>query len=167
MHGSLSSFKDIDTGKTFKITTETLRSRNVYNKIFDYNITPSIVTGGGKSAKVQEMPFAFYYNSFRRKLTDENNLCDELYIVGYSFRDAHINNSICQRLKLERRAKNSRPLQKLLIVDFKTTEEEQKKFIDDLNSALELGPRTRGRFEYGDSRILFEGANALSSLVMS
>ncbi|MED3333602.1 SIR2 family protein [Bacillus velezensis] len=164
LHGSLSSFKDIDTGKTFKITTETLRSHNVYNKIFDYNIIPSIVTGGGKSAKVQEMPFNFYYNNFRRKLVDKNNPCDELYIIGYSFRDEHINNSICERLKLDRSKKDPKPLQRLLIVDFKNTEEEKNKFIDDINLALKLGPRTKGRFEYGDSRVMFEGANALSSV---
>ncbi|MEC3795358.1 hypothetical protein A6g_13870 [Bacillus velezensis] len=164
LHGSLSSFKDIDTGKTFKITTETLRSHNVYNKIFDYNIIPSIVTGGGKSVKVQEMPFNFYYNNFRRKLVDKNNPCDELYIIGYSFRDEHINNSICERLKLDRSKKDPKPLQRLLIVDFKNTEEEKNKFIDDINLALKLGPRTKGRFEYGDSRVMFEGANALSSV---
>lgn len=54
-----------------------------------------------------------------------------------------------------------------MIVDFKTTEEEKNKFIDDINLALNLGPRTKGRFEYGDSRVMFEGANALSSFIMS
>ena len=163
LHGSLSSFKDIQTGKTFKITTEALRNNDVYSKIFDLNITPSIVTGGGKSSKIQEMPFNFYYNNFRRLLTDENNLCDELYIIGYSFRDEHINTSICERLKLGRRKKDPIYLQKLLIVDYKPNEEDQRKFIEDINLALDLGPKTRGRFEYGDPRIIFEGANALSA----
>ncbi|HDR7483092.1 TPA: SIR2 family protein [Bacillus toyonensis] len=164
LHGSLSSFKDIQKGKPFKITTEALRNYEVYNKIFDFNIIPSIVTGGGKSIKVQEMPFNFYYSSFRRKLVDENNSCDELFIIGYSFRDKHINDSIIRRLELTRRRKDPKPLEKLLIVDFKQTEEEKRKFIDDLNVALKLGPKTKGRFEIGDPRILFDGANAMTSI---
>ena len=165
LHGSLSSFKDIQSGKTFKIATEDLRKNEIYNKIFDLNIVPSIVTGGGKSLKVQEMPFNFYYNNFRQKLNDENHLCDELYIVGYSFRDEHINNSIRDRLKMERSNKNPKPLNKILIVDFKSTAEEKSMFIDDINNALELGPRMSNRFVENDPRIIFEGANALNKVI--
>lgn len=165
LHGSLSSFKDINTGKVFKITTETLRKKSIYNKIFDYNIIPSIVTGGGKSLKIQETPFNFYYTNFRRMLTDINNLCDELIIIGYSFRDSHINKSISERLKLDRKSDNSHKLQQMLIVDFKVSEEDKNKFVDDINLALELGPKTKNRFKYGDSRIIFDGANALSTKV--
>ncbi len=147
LHGSLSSFKDIHTGKTFKITTEGLRTNNIYN-IFDLNITPSIVTGGGKSAKIREMPLNFHYNIFRRKLSSEAELCEELYIIGYSIRDDHINNSIIEYLKLERQREYEKPLKRLLIVDFKSTREEKEKFIGDVNSALKLEPRMKKRFEY-------------------
>lgn len=161
LHGSLSSFKDIKTGKTFKITTEDLRMNNVYKNIFNLNITPSIVTGGGKSVKVQDDPFKFYYNNFRRKMTSENDLCDELFIIGYSFRDEHINESICKRLEYERKKENPKALENMLIVDFKSTEEEKEEFIDNINSALKLGPRMSNRFKKNDSRIKFNGVNSI------
>ncbi|MBZ5201564.1 SIR2 family protein [Planomicrobium chinense] len=159
LHGSLSSFKDIKTGKTFKITTEDLRMHNVYKNIFNLNITPSIVTGGGKSVKVQEDPFKFYYNNFRKKMAHEDDLCDELYIIGYSFRDDHINESLCKRLEFERKKENPRFLKNLLIVDFKSSEEDKEKFVNDINRALKLGPRMSNRFIKNDPRIKFNGVN--------
>ncbi|QSS99545.1 SIR2 family protein [Pontibacillus sp. ALD_SL1] len=164
LHGSLSSFKDIKTAKTFKITTEALRDNNVYDNIFAMNIVPSIITGGGKSVKVQDNPFHFYYNEFTKVMVDNNHLCDELYIIGYSFRDDHINKAISERLKLSRT--QDRDL-KLVICDFKTDDDEKKAFIDDINKQLSLGPRTSNRFVYGDERVIFEGANAISQFVQN
>lgn len=162
LHGSLSSFKDIKDAKTFKITTETLRGNNVYDSIFEMNIVPSIITGGGKSVKVQDNPFHFYYNEFRDALVNKEALCEELYIIGYSFRDEHINKAINKRLFLERN--DDRNL-KLVICDFKNNEHDRKAFIDDLNEQLDLGPRTSNRFVYGDDRVIFDGANAIHQYV--
>lgn len=163
LHGSLSSYKEIRTGRIFKIRTEELRKYEVNKKILDKDIIPSIITGGGKSLKVQQSPFDFYYRNFTRLLKDEENPCDELYIIGYSFRDEHINRAITERLKMERRNQNQKPLT-LLIIDYQETEEEQKKFVDFLNSTLGLGPRMSNRFEIGDHRLIFGGANSIDSV---
>ncbi len=64
LHGSLSSFKNIKSGRFFKITSVALRDSNLYENIFEQGIIPSIVTGGGKSLKIQQNPFHFYYNKF-------------------------------------------------------------------------------------------------------
>lgn len=165
LHGSLSSFKDIKNGKIFKITTEALRYHQVYDDILQLNIVPSIVTGGGKSIKVQENPFQFYYNEFKKKLVNEENPCEELYIIGYSFRDDHINKAIQTRLAYERKKKNPHYLNKLIIVDFKTSDNDKKKFVDDLNTALNLGPKMVNRFKYDDDRIIFSGADSLNKLI--
>lgn len=122
LHGSLSSFKHLDDGRLFKITTESLRSANLYNNLFDLNIIPSIVTGGGKSAKVQQSPFSFYYNEFKKAMYIEEEICDELVIIGYSFRDNHINEAICERLALSRRKENPLSL-KISIIDYAATED--------------------------------------------
>ncbi|MGG3641174.1 hypothetical protein ABES38_07300 [Bacillus gobiensis] len=66
----------------------------MYENIFEQGVIPSIVTGGGKSLKVQQNPFHFYYNEFKKSMVIEDYLCNELYIIGYSFRDDHINKAI-------------------------------------------------------------------------
>lgn len=164
LHGSLSSFKNVIDGKLFKVTTESLRYYELYNRIFDFDLIPSIVTGGGKSIKVQQSPFNFYYNEIKKCMYIEDYLCDELYIIGYSFRDDHINKAITERLKLTRSTTNPRPLN-MAIVDFAPTQVLKNEFIARVNSALELGPRTRGRFTENDTRIIFEGANAINQLL--
>jgi hypothetical protein len=164
LHGSLSSFKNVIDGKLFKVTTEDLRDYRLYNRIFDLDLIPLIVTGGGKSNKVQQSPFNFYYNEFRKKMFIEDQLCDELYIVGYSFRDDHLNSAIAERLELSRSRTNPRPIE-IAIVDYASTQEQKEEFITRVNTALELGPRTRGRFVENDPRIIFEGANAINQLL--
>ncbi|RAI88120.1 SIR2-like protein [Paenibacillus pabuli] len=164
LHGSLSSFKHLDDGRLFKITTESLRSSKLYDNLFDLNIIPSIVTGGGKSVKVQQAPFSFYYNEFKKTMFIEEELCDELIIIGYSFRDDHINDAINERLQLSRRRENPLPL-KITIVDYATTDDQKSEFIARINQSLQLGTRTKGRFVENDDRILFNGANSVTELM--
>ncbi|OME66039.1 hypothetical protein BSK65_22940 [Paenibacillus odorifer] len=164
LHGSLSSFKHLDDGRLFKITTESLRSANLYNNLFDLNIIPSIVTGGGKSAKVQQSPFSFYYNEFKKAMYIEEELCDELVIIGYSFRDDHINEAISERLALSRRRENPFPI-KISIIDYAATDDQKNEFITRINQTLKLGPRTSGRFVENDPRLLFNGANSVTELI--
>lgn len=163
LHGSLSSFKNLDNGRLFKITTESLRENDVYKRIFDMNIIPSIVTGGGKSLKVQQEPFSFYYNEFKKKMVIEAEMCDELYIIGYSFRDDHINKAIAERYKNSRK-KNGKQL-RVCIIDFANNEQAKKEFVDRVNQAL--GITSKSGFKYDDERILFGGANAAVDLLAS
>lgn len=159
LHGSLSSFKDLQDGRLFKITTENLRESEIYKNIVDLNVVPSIVTGGGKSLKVQQEPFSFYYNEFKRKMVIEKSLCDELYIIGYSFRDEHINKAISERLKFSRKKENSIPL-KLVIVDYATDEENKQKFVDIVNDSLSIPKRNLLKID--DDVFYFGGANSIN-----
>lgn len=93
-------------------------------------------------------------------MVDSDDLCEELYVIGYSFRDQHINEAIKERLKLGRTRENPKPLKKIVIVDYKTNEE-QDKFIEDVNQALELGKRTRLKKE---NHFIFTGANSIEDV---
>ena len=163
LHGSLSSFKDLETGRLFKITTESLRNNEVYNKIFEYGVIPSIVTGGGKSLKVQQNPFQFYYNEFKKSMVVEEQMCKELYIIGYSFRDEHINKGIKERLKATRRRKNSKPL-KIVIVDYANTKEEKLNFLYRVNTVLDI-PKIQ-HFNLESENVLFGGVNSIKELLV-
>ncbi|WP_347549930.1 SIR2 family protein [Pseudalkalibacillus hwajinpoensis] len=164
LHGSLSSFKDLKSGRLFKITTEALKDNNLYDNIFEHGVIPSIVTGGGKSLKVQQNPFNYYYTEFKKAMVIDELLCDELYIVGYSFRDEHINKAIIDRLKKSRKNENPKPL-KIIIVDFAMDDSTKLEFIERVNTALQL-PRNHA-FKLGDERILFEGANSINGVQMT
>ncbi|MGG5180476.1 SIR2 family protein [Bacillus sp. MM09(2025)] len=161
LHGSLSSFKDIKTGRIFKITTESLRNSDLYENIFEKGVVPSIVTGGGKSFKVQQNPFHFYYNEFKKCMVIEDNLCDELYIIGYSFRDNHINKAISERLKFSRRKENPIPF-KIIIVDYAKDEASKHSFINRVNTNLQI-PKKHA-FKIEDDNILFGGANSIKDI---
>ncbi|MGC3788724.1 SIR2 family protein [Priestia aryabhattai] len=162
LHGSLSSFKDIGSGRLFKITTESLRNSNLYESIFDHGVIPQIVTGGGKSLKVQQNPFNFYYSSFKKAMVIEDALCEELYIIGYSFRDDHINKAITERLQIARRKEEPREL-KIVIVDYANDDSSKMEFITRVNKALKL-PKAHA-FTIDSENVLFGGANSINSLV--
>lgn len=162
LHGSLSSFKRLSDGRVFKLRTEDIRLSDMYRKLDVNKMFPSIITGGFKSRKIQTTPFNYYYGKFKEKMVDPENLCDELYIIGYSFRDEHINNAISERLRIHRK-KDGKRINKLIIVDYKVSEEEQEKFIEDVNSALKLGPRTKLKKE--DGIFIFKGANAIDDIL--
>lgn len=154
----MSSFKDIKSGRLFKITTEALRDSNLYENIFEQGVIPSIVTAGGKSLKVQQNPFHFYYNEFKKSMVIEDDLCDELYIIRYSFRDHHINKTIANRCKIARRKEKPKPF-KLVIVDYANDEASKLDFISRVNKALEI-PK-KHVFQIDSANILFVGANSI------
>lgn len=162
LHGSLSSFKRLSDGRIFKLKVEDIRLDELYRNISSKELFPSIITGGFKSKKVQRLPFSYYYGKFKEKMVDPENLCEELYIVGYSFRDEHINNAISERLKIGR-GKNGIPLNKFVIVDYKKEEVDQLKFIQDVNNALGLGKRTELKLE--DGNFIFTGVDSIGELL--
>lgn len=163
LHGSLSSFQRLSDGRLFKLRTEDIRLSDIYSDLNQNDIFPSIITGGFKSQKVQRLPFSFYYSKFKEKMMNIEQLCDELYIIGYSFRDEHINNAISERLKLNR-GKNPIKLKEFVIVDFKTDEESKSEFIDNVNKALGLGPQNKLTTE--NTTFIFNGANDIEQLIM-
>ncbi len=162
LHGSLSSFQRLSDGRLFKLRTEDIRLGDLYDNITKKDMFPSIITGGFKSQKVQRLPFSFYYSNFKEKMINSEKLCEELYIIGYSFRDEHINSAISERLK-HARGQNPIELEKLVIVDFKTDEASQLKFIDEVNKALGLGSRTK--LTTDNTNFIFSGANDIEQLI--
>ncbi|NOU77449.1 hypothetical protein GC101_00995 [Paenibacillus sp. LMG 31459] len=160
LHGSVSSFKDQKNKKIFKVKNEVIKKHDIYNRISELMIVPSIITGGRKTDKIQETPFDFYYDQFVRMMNERKELCEELIIVGYSFRDEHINTAIANRMQLASSKDECSPL-KLLIVDYAMSEEGKEIFIDQVNLALGLGEDAADRFIKNDPRISFEGANSI------
>lgn len=164
LHGSLSSFKRLEDGRVFKLKTEDIRLKDFYRRLDTSKYFPSIITGGYKSAKIQMSPFNYYYNEFKVKMMDPDDICDELYIIGYSFRDEHINEAIIERLKLSRSTGDKRrPLNRLVIVDFKAEEADQIEFVNFVNEALNLkSDRTKLSIEKGN--FLFDGADSIAQI---
>ncbi|OAB30519.1 hypothetical protein PMSD_19090 [Paenibacillus macquariensis subsp. defensor] len=127
LHGSLSLFYDFIRNRVIKLKSQDIGYEEIYEKIYAENLPllPAIITGGGKSNKIVQHPFEYYYRALK-------DICDfgqanKLFIVGYSFRDDHINDLI-------KRWMNSMKdyTKGLLIVDFKQepfAQEEFKKFV--------------------------------------
>lgn len=164
LHGSLSSFKRLNDGRVFKLKTEDIRLKDFYKRLNTSEYFPSIITGGYKSAKVQMSPFNYYYNEFKVKMMDPDDICDELYIIGYSFRDEHINEAIKARLELTRkRGEKQRPLSRFVIVDFKAEEADKIEFVKYVNEVLGLkSARTQLSIEKGN--FLFDGADSIEQI---
>jgi hypothetical protein len=154
LHGSLSLFYDYSRNKTIKFKNEDILINGIYKKIHDKNWTlfPAIITGGGKSQKVTEYPFEFYY----RNLKDNSTYAkfNKLYIVGYSFRDEHINGLIKRWIEaVEDYSKG------ILIVDFKSESTAQAEFKAMVKKALRLSkPVPDTCFEFG-------GVNSIHNVV--
>lgn len=123
LHGSLSLFYDYERNRAVKLRSEDIGIEGIYRKIYDESLPliPAIITGGGKSDKIVQYPFDFYYRALK-------DLCDsgevsELYIIGYSFRDKHINELIKRWMKnVENYAEGLR------IIDYKDADGEKDKF---------------------------------------
>ncbi|MBY0009646.1 SIR2 family protein [Paenibacillus typhae] len=160
LHGSVSSFKDLKNKKIFKVKNDVIKKHDIYHRISELMIVPSIITGGRKTDKIKETPFDFYYDQFVRMMNDRTDLCEELIIVGYSFRDEHINSAIAKRMHLAYSIDECSPL-KILIVDYAMSDEGKENFINQVNFALGLGEDSENRFQLNDPRISFEGANSI------
>jgi len=123
LHGSLSLFYDFSRNKAIKFRSSEIFTNNIYKRIINENwqLTPIIITGGGKSLKMNEYPFEFYF----RKLKDLSTYgkFNKLFIVGYSFRDEHINELIKKWMKSVENYN-----QGLLIVDYQKTNNEINSF---------------------------------------
>lgn len=150
LHGSLSLFYDYTRNKAIKFKSEDIFQNDLYKKVFEDSLPlhPAIITGGGKSTKITEYPFEFYHRCFK----DYCNYVKfgKLFIVGYSFRDEHINELI------KRWIDNSEDFTKgLLIIDYKTNKEEQEKFKNFVKKAL------KKRKKIPDDCFEFNGANSI------
>lgn len=148
LHGSLSLFYDYSRNKAIKFKSEDIFSNNIYTKIHAENWTlyPAIITGGGKSTKMTEYPFEFYFRNFKDIST--YGKYTKLFIVGYSFRDEHINSLIKRWVEAV-----DDFTQGLLIIDYKATEVEQNEFKKFVKVQL------KKRKPLPDSCFVFEGVN--------
>ncbi len=152
LHGSLSLFYDYDRNRAIKLRSADIGIEKIYQKISNNKIPliPAIITGGGKSEKIVEYPFDFYYRSAK-------DLCDcghpnEFYVLGYSFRDKHINDLISRWIKnVEKYEKGFR------VVDYKLDQNEKNEFKQFVKSAL----RKKGQIP--NECFQFDGVNAIES----
>ena len=152
LHGSLSLFYDHTRNKAIKFKSEDVFQNDLYLKILNDSLPlhPAIITGGGKSTKITEYPFEFYHRSFKDYCTYVK--FGKLFIVGYSFRDEHINELI------KRWIDHTEDYTKgLLIIDFKNDKTEQDIFIKFVTKALKKRIIPESCFE-------FRGANSIRDI---
>ncbi len=135
LHGSLSLFYDYERSRAVKLRSDDIGIEEIYQKISDDQLPlmPAIITGGGKSDKIVQYPFEFYYRSAK-------DICDsgeasELYIVGYSFRDEHVNDLIKRWIKNVENYTDG-----LRIIDYKTTNDEKEIFKNMVRSLIKKRP---------------------------
>ena len=94
LHGSLTFWKHEATDIYLKLDTAFLRGDSVWRQIRDggVEVRPVVVLANqqDKGAHVEEYPFSLAYSSFREALKGS----DRWLIVGYSFRDACVNDML-------------------------------------------------------------------------
>jgi hypothetical protein len=145
LHGSLSLFYNVENNQIFKFISSDIADQHVYKNIYEKPLpyVPAIITGGGKSDKINEYPFFYYYKSI--KDICEFGYASKLYIVGYSFRDEHINELINTWMNNVKDYKES-----LLIVDFRQDDDSKEDFKEFVRSKIKKRPRIPDQcFEFG------------------
>ncbi|MDM8159656.1 SIR2 family protein [Labilibaculum sp. K2S] len=153
LHGSLSLFYDSLRNKCIKFRSEDIFNHKVYESIGRNNwcLSPVIITGGGKSLKMNEYPFEFYFRNFKDLST--YGKYNKLFIVGYSFRDEHVNELINRWMKSVKDYSDA-----LLIVDYKSTEEDKDQFKKFVRKQIKKRPNIPDKcFEFG-------GANSIKDV---
>lgn len=152
LHGSLSLFYDYEKNKVFKLRSEDITIEEIYNKIVcnNFNIMPAIITGGGKSNRIIQYPFEYYYSEL--KAICDTGCASELYVIGYSFRDEHINDLINRWTKNVDSYKAG-----LRIIDYQTEDLKKEEFIKHVRSII------RRRIKIPDECFEFGGVNCISS----
>tara|TARA_B100000949_G_scaffold176783_1_gene157539 strand:- start:591 stop:1724 length:1134 start_codon:yes stop_codon:yes gene_type:complete len=158
LHGSLSLFYDYSRNKAIKFRSEDIFIHDVYERISKENwtLTPAIITGGGKSLKMNEYPFEFYFRNLKDLST--YGKYNKLFIVGYSFRDEHINELIKRWMRSVEDYTKA-----LLIVDYKTDEKTREEFKNFVRKQIRKKPVIPNRcFEFGGANAIHdvEGTNA-------
>lgn len=150
LHGSLSLFVDQVRNRVIKLRSQDISLENIYKKIHEESLplVPAIITGGGKSDKILQYPFEHYYRNLK-------DICDfgeatRLFVVGYSFRDEHINDLIKRWISNVDSFEDG-----LVIVDYKSSEAEKTEFMKMVKSALKL------RSYINESCFIFDGVESI------
>ena len=152
LHGSLSLFYDYERNRAIKLRSLDIGYEGIYEKIYEDKLplVPAIITGGGKSDKIVQYPFDFYFRSMK-------DICDfgevsKLFIVGYSFRDEHINDLI------KRWMKNVKDYTKgMLIVDYRVSNQDKDYFKSFVRSTISKRPPIPDDcFEFGGAEAIHD-----------
>jgi SIR2-like domain len=121
LHGSL-GFWTNRTGVGFKLPLELIRTYNPFHQIRTTNtpLRPAVVLANqtDKSTIVKRQPFALAYEGFAESLKES----EHLLIVGYSFRDACVNEQLAIALQI--RLLTQKPI-KVLVVTYEDDLTEQ------------------------------------------
>jgi hypothetical protein len=92
-HGALSYLSNRRMSRAFKMRAEDVRDAGMYEQLRAQPLpatwTPAIILGGGKERKATEFPFTFAFDQMRQCLTNPKTSVG--FIVGYGFRDPHVN----------------------------------------------------------------------------
>lgn len=154
LHGSLSSFYDLNRNKAIKFKSDDIKNEDIYKKIIldeADELVPAIITGGGKSEKIMEYPFNHYFRELKR-ICDTGEV-NKLFIVGYSFRDVHINEFIKRWISKVENYDDG-----LLIVDYKESDEYKSNFIKFVKKQLHI------RSVMPDKCFIFDGVNSVKDV---
>lgn len=93
-HGSLTYWKNSNTGLVAKVDVDVLRNHDLFSNLVESsgNVMPAVVLANSreKPNRVQEYPFSLAYEAMSAGLDDS----DHWLIVGYSFRDESVNNAL-------------------------------------------------------------------------
>ena len=125
LHGSLTFWAHRESDIFMKLDTDFLRTESVWRQVRDggVEVRPVVVLANqqDKSAHVEEYPFSLAYSVFR----DQLSRSERWLVVGYSFRDACVNQMLQDEFL--RRDAGSKP--QLLVVtlgDVPTVDEVEK-----------------------------------------
>lgn len=154
LHGSLSLFYDYKRNRALKLRSADIGIQNIYEKIAEEGIPliPAIITGGGKSEKIVEYPFDYYYRS-AKDICDAGKI-NEFYVIGYSFRDEHINDLIKRWMKNVNDYKCG-----LRIIDYKADIEGEECYKKHVRSKIIKKP------QIPDECFVFGGVNSIEPCV--
>lgn len=93
-HGSLTYWKNTETGVIGKVPIEALRSHDLFSSLgaSEGKIRPAVVLANSreKQKRVKEYPFNLAYQAMSESLKSS----DHWLIVGYSFRDESVNSAL-------------------------------------------------------------------------
>lgn len=158
LHGSLSLFYNNDNDEIFKLRTHDFMREKFYDKIklYNYNVMPAIITGGKKPEKVFSPPFNYYFGRFNEICA--NNDTTELYVIGYSFKDEHVNKLIVNWINSAKSSDEKR----LYIIDSILKDENIDDYEGKINIYKEI-VKSKLKIEIPDECFEFGGVEKISS----
>ena len=110
-HEGILIHSDSQTANTYRLNkigaNDKTQTRYLTDSPYSYSFNTFISTGQLKEQTFDVNPYAIYYQKFASDCLKAN----KIYIIGYSFADAHFNRMLMNFLKIS-------PINKIIVVDF-------------------------------------------------